>query len=258
MRLNDQSVSQIIFYPRGEPFGDKSVGIPTSTQCNDAQVSGYLHLAQASEALMLFFHGNGEIAADYDSLAPLYTGCGVSFWILDYRGYGRSTDSPSFMRMFSDAEAILADLPRIAAQVGREFQRIILMGRSLGSASAIHLAANHSSRLAGLVLDSPYANGLALIQRLGGPPVNRADIPGFVDNIDNISDCRLPTLIIHGANDQIIPFNDAQALYDFSPAEMKRLVRIENAGHNDLLWVGLDRYAGELQDFIHQINPTPG
>jgi len=155
MLLDEKSVTQYLFHPRGEDKGYSPQGIPTQTQCDGAVVCGYLHENRTSDTLLLFFHGNGEIAADYDSLVRLFTNCGVSYWVMDYRGYGRSTGAPSFSHMIQDAEKVLHDIPRLAKTLGREFRHTIVMGRSLGSASAIHLAATHADVLNGLILDSP-------------------------------------------------------------------------------------------------------
>lgn len=251
MMFNEEVVNKIIFYPRSESLGDLPIGILTTTRCDSDRVCGYLHIYPDSDTLILFFHGNGEIAAEYASLVPLYTGSGASFWVVDYRGYGRSSGSPSFSGMLSDAEILLADVPRIAGEYQLDIKRVIVMGRSLGSASAVHLAANLPDHLAGLILDSPFAYSHRLIQRLGGPLVKRVDIPGFEENLDKMQRCNLPTLIIHGANDQIIPVTESQALYNASQASNKRLLVIENAGHNDLLWVGLEKYSDALKEFLH-------
>ena len=97
MNLDDQRISRAVFYPRSEAHGYTPRGIATTTESGTVQICGYLHPDPSARALMLFFHGNGEIAADYDDLAEFYVGCGVSFWVLDYRGYGRSTGAPSYL-----------------------------------------------------------------------------------------------------------------------------------------------------------------
>jgi pimeloyl-ACP methyl ester carboxylesterase len=250
---DDEQVTRAVFHPRTEPHGYSPRGIPTITTADGAEVAGYLHESPESDTLLLFFHGNGEIAADYDSLASLYTDCGVSFWVVDYRGYGRSTGTPSFSCMFKDADAILEDVPRICAEIKREFNQIIVMGRSLGSASAIHLASVRSTALAGLILDSPYADGLALIKRIGGPAITREDAPGFLDNIDKMHRCELPTLIIHGTDDQVIPLADAKALFRVCPSEEKRILEVKGAGHNDLLLIGYAEYSKELKEYIGRL-----
>jgi len=53
-----------------------------------------------------FFHGNGEIVADYDEMAPVYTRMGINFLPVDYRGYGRSTGTPTITAMMSDCRRI--------------------------------------------------------------------------------------------------------------------------------------------------------
>jgi pimeloyl-ACP methyl ester carboxylesterase len=250
MILDDKSVTQAVFHPRPEDYGYSPKGIPTLTPSAGIQIAGYLHESKSSDTLLIFFHGNGEIAADYDSLISIYTDMGVSCWVIDYRGYGRSTGTPTFSAMLTDADAIFADVPRLETSVNRKFDQVIVMGRSLGSASAIHLASTHSSALAGLVLDSAYADGLALIARLGGPDISQNKVPGFKDNIHKIRRCQLPTLIIHGTDDWIIPVTDARALFKDCPDKSKQMVEINGAGHNDLLLVGFSEYCRRLKEYF--------
>jgi fermentation-respiration switch protein FrsA (DUF1100 family) len=60
----------------------------------------------------------------------------------------------------------------------------------------------------------------------------------------------LPLLVIHGENDTLIPVANGQALYDASPAAQKYLLRIAGAGHNDLMFVALDRYFRAITQFL--------
>jgi len=253
--LDSPRISRVVFHPRGEDDRYSPVGIATTTPCENAVISGYLHLNEKSDGLLLFFHGNGEISADYDTMAQVYLSLGVSCWFVDFRGYGRSTGTPAFSHMFSDAETLFRYIPRLRDLTGNSFKHLLVMGRSLGSASAIYLASIHHRDLDGLILDSPYAHGPDLIRRLGGPGIAPEELTGFEDNIDRIHQCTLPTLIIHGTDDFIIPFSEALALYRACRSPAKRLVEIEGAGHNDLLYHGMDTYLSALRDFINQIRP---
>ena len=255
MKPDDAIISRILFHSRAEEPGYVPEGIRTVTVSENARIGGYLHLHPTSDTLLFFFHGNGEIAADYDDIASFFTDCGVSFWCVDYRGYGKSTGLPAYRLMFDDADALLNDIPLLAQTVGRTFNRILVMGRSLGSASAIFLASRHASQLSGLLLDSPYADGLKLIYRLSGIALNRHDLPDFMDNIDLMRIADLPTLIIHGTVDQIIPISDARVLYNACGNTVKRLVEIEGAGHNDLMFRGADRYWSSVREHIIQTIP---
>ena len=252
MNSDDTIISRILFHPRGEDPDYVPEGIRTVTVSGNAEIGGYLHLHPTSDTLLLFFHGNGEIAAEYDDIASYFTGCGVSFWSVDYRGYGRSSGLPAYSLMLDDAQALLKDIPRMAQAVGRTFNRILVMGRSLGSASALFLASRHASKLCGLILDSPYADGLKLIYRLSGIALDRQDLPDFTDNLDFMREAGLPTLIIHGTVDRIIPISDAGALFNACQNPVRRLIEIDGAGHNDLMFRGVNRYWSAIREHLIQ------
>jgi fermentation-respiration switch protein FrsA (DUF1100 family) len=120
-----------------------------------------------------------------------------------------------------------------------------IMGRSLGSAAALEVvdAAGPENPPAGLIIESGFAYTFALIERIGF--VQLADAfesrDGF-GNLEKIARCRLPTLIIHGERDWIIPFSDGEALFEASAAAKKTLLPIPGAGHNDLMMVGQKAY----------------
>ena len=252
MHVDDPIVSQIVFHPRAEPLNQRSVGICTETVSGGEKIGGYLYLHPESRILTIFFHGNGEIAVDYDDLSQFYVAGGISFWVVDYRGYGKSTGTPSYTKMFVDAEAIFHDIEKIEKIYGRSFHKVMVMGRSLGSASAIYLASSHPDRVSALILDSPFSHGPALISRLGGPKLPAEALSGG-DNIDRIKTIRMPCLIIHGSQDWIIPISDAEALHKACPSQKKKLIKIEGAGHNDLLIRGFNIYFAEIKALIESI-----
>ncbi len=103
----------------------------------------------------------------------------------------------------------------------------------------------------GLVVESGFADTLGLLARIG-LPTKGLEIPQEWKNfnLEGISHVELPTLVIHGELDQIIPLRDGVALYEASRASRKQLVVIPRAGHNDLLWVGMKEYMGALASFI--------
>src|SRR5262249_157568 len=57
---------------------------------------------------ILYFHGNGEVVGDHDSIAPLYHRAGLDLFVVDYRGYGRSGGKPSFAALVEDAHPAAA------------------------------------------------------------------------------------------------------------------------------------------------------
>lgn len=250
--LDHPAVLRILFHPRRESR-EESVTAARVVHLRVApgiDLGGRLHVAEHDAPMILFWHGNGEIAADYDGIAGLYTGMGITFLVLDYRGYGVSDGKPTATALTADALAALERLPELFAESGIAPSRLYVMGRSMGSAAAIESAYSAPGGLAGLIIESGFAFTLPLVQRLGGfSPANTDEGQGF-GNHEKIAHVAVPTLIIHGEEDRIIPVSDGRALYRQSPAVEKRLLTIADAGHNDLMLVGQRAYFEAIRRFV--------
>lgn len=251
--LEDPLVLAFIFHPRQDspsPVLNPGVRDLTFQLSPEVQIGARFYGAEKSSPNLIFFHGNGEIASDYDDVAQLYAERGLNLLVLDYRGYGRSTGTPTLKNMLQDAMELMDPVSQWLAQEGYESARWV-MGRSLGSCPAIHVARHRADLLRGLVVESGFSDTLGLLQRIG-LPIRGLEIPpewrNF--NLEGIAHVELPTLVIHGEWDQIIPLGDGVALYEASKASRKELVVIPRAGHNDLLWVGMEQYMGALANFI--------
>jgi pimeloyl-ACP methyl ester carboxylesterase len=221
--------------------------IPVAPEIN---VGARFHCTSAEGTNILFFHGNGEIAADYDELGPIFNQMEINLLAVDYRGYGRSGGSPTVSAMMSDCHTILQYTRTWLAKNGHTGPTII-MGRSLGSASALELAAANAQELDGLVIESGFADAAALLRMLGVDPqqIGFNEQNGFV-HLNKIGCYAGPTLIIHAQYDHIIPFSDGQALFDASASATKKLVKIPGADHNSILMHGFDTYMASIQWLI--------
>ena len=126
-----------------------------------------------------------------------------------------------------------------------------IMGRSLGSASAVELAAEHPNAFAGLIIESGFAHTIALLQRLG-IDVRRMGIKDtdVFSNFNKIAAYNGPTLILHAQYDQIIPLSHGKDLFAASPAASKKLYIVDNADHNTIMMVAGRRYFDTIRDFI--------
>lgn len=245
-----------LFYPRREesffrPEGDvHDIHIPVDDQVT---IGARFHHAQKTAPTILFFHGNGEIVADYDEIAPIYAQTGVNFLPVDYRGYGRSTGTPTVTAMMRDSHVIFEYI-RNRLDEEEYTGPLIVMGRSLGSAPALELAAHYKDRIDGLIIESGFAYLLPLL-RLIGAPVSGMDISeeDGCRNIEKIRTFDKPTLIIHAQFDHIIPFIDGKDLYDASTARDKRILMIPEADHNTIFMRGFRAYMSAIVDFLHLI-----
>jgi alpha-beta hydrolase superfamily lysophospholipase len=258
--LDRPEVLGVLFHPRREPgIPQLSAGVYTVRLEVEENVSvgGKIFAAAPGAPVIIFFHGNGEIAADYAPIAPLFRRLGLTLFVIDYRGYGMSDGRPTSTALLRDAWAAYQRAGEVLAARGITAERVYLMGRSLGSAAVLEIAARQSENIAGLIIESGFARTFALIERLGGIrlPHAREDRDGF-GNLAKIAGVHLPTLIIHGEEDFIIPVEDGRDLYDASPAEEKHLITVPGAGHNDLMLIGRDTYFAAIAQFCG-VSTTP-
>ncbi len=244
-------ILQFIFHPR--PEASSSTLKPGVTEFMipvdpDVKVGARFYPAKPDDPIILFFHGNGEIVADYEDLAPFYTKGGINFWPVDFRGYGRSTGAPSVTTMMHDCHKVLAYVEKWLRENGYTGP-LIVMGRSLGSASALELATHYEEKIDGLIIESGFAYALPLLKLLGidTDAYNLTEEQGF-RNLDKIRNFKKPTLVIHAENDHIIPFGDGQALSDASPAAYNKLLKIPKADHNTLFAYGMQAYLEAVKD----------
>jgi pimeloyl-ACP methyl ester carboxylesterase len=220
---------------------------------DDVVVGARFHPAAATAPTIIFFHGNGEIVADYDELAPFYARQGLNFFPVDYRGYGRSTGVPTVSAMMRDCHTVLAFARQWLPEMGYRGP-LMVMGRSLGSASALELAAAYPEAVKALIVESGFADAGPLLQLLGVDlaAIGFQEMAGF-RNVDKIRAYPGPTLIIHAEHDHIIPLSDGQALYDASAAVHKTLLKIPHANHNDILLQGFGEYMAAIKGLAGKI-----
>jgi fermentation-respiration switch protein FrsA (DUF1100 family) len=246
-------ILMFLFHPRPEWGSPRSTGpfedllIPVE---GDVAIGARFHRAENQAPTILFFHGNGEIVADYDDLAQFYLNEGINFLPIDYRGYGRSGGRPTITAMIRDAHVVFGFVQEMLEERAHTGS-IILMGRSLGSASVLELAAHYQEHVDGLVVESGFAYSQPLLKLLG-VDMNALGVreeDGF-RNRDKISSFEKPTLIIHAEHDHIIPLPEGQALYDASPATDKRLLIIPGANHNDIFLKGITEYMAAIREFV--------
>jgi len=250
--LDNPFILSLVFYPRvARPHTSRLANVQDGTIPVEGDiVLGYrLYKHQADAPLVLFFHGNGEVASDYDDIAGYFQRAGASLLVVDYRGYGWSSGTPLLSALLTDVAAVHAALPSILQQAGLENAPLYLMGRSLGSAPAIHLAHLHPDSYRGLIIESGFAQVIPLLLRLGLPAHLLGELFDPIGNAEKIKSLQLPLLVIHGERDTIIPIEQGQQLYDLSPATDKHIVRMRAVGHNDLLG-DADRYFAAVKTFI--------
>lgn len=245
--LDRPDISMNAFYPRrnwtSTPSGAQDYAIPVA---DDISLSCRFFPVGQAQPTILFFYGNGETAADYDNIAPIYNQVGVNFFVADYRGYGQSGGLPTFSAMLADAHVVRDEVARVL-EAGGFTGGLYVMGRSMGRHAAFELAANSpEGTLKGVVIESGRPILGNFCQGLD-PNAAEALEAGYRAKVGSIN---LPALVIHGELDTLAPVEQAREMYESFASERKRILTIPGAGHNDLLYRGTNEYFMAIREFV--------
>jgi alpha-beta hydrolase superfamily lysophospholipase len=254
-KLDQPGVLQVIFHPRQEYDSEP----PPSAVDHDVvveegvRIGARFHMAGTGDPNILFFHGNGEIVADYDSIGPMYNEHGLSFLIVDYRGYGKSGGVPTVTSMMRDAHVVFKEVLNWL-QAENRTGPLVIMGRSLGSACAIELAASNEDDISGLIVESGFALTVPLLSCLGVDTqalgITEAD---GLKNHEKIAQFAKPTLIMHAQHDQFVPVMSAEILQVHCAARSKEFHMIPGADHNTIMMQAGKRYFETIKQFTNKI-----
>lgn len=247
--LDQPEVLLFVFYPRKDHWP----GPPDSTDHiipveEDVSIVCRFYPHGKTSPTIIYFHGNGEVVSDHDYVAPYYNELGINLFVPDYRGYGASGGTPTFRSMTRDTHTILNTFKNILNE-GDYSGNLFVMGRSLGSISAVELAFHHQDQFKGVILESGIASITNLMRHMGtyeafsNPPA--PDFP----NLAKIKSITLPTLILHGERDTMIPVSEAKTMYKHSAAKDKRLVLIQS-DHNDIMLLGMEEYFSSIRELV--------
>jgi fermentation-respiration switch protein FrsA (DUF1100 family) len=223
----------LIFVPTPYPKGNWR---PDGLKFEDAWFSasdgtrlhGWYVAHERPRAVVLFCHGNaGNVAQWADELRILHDRLGVSSLLFDYRGFGRSEGKPSEAGVLADARAARAWLARRA---GVAESQIVLMGRSLGGAVAVDLAATDGARA--LVLESTFTSMPDVAKTMFPLLPVRLLMQTQLNSVAKIGRYHGPLLQSHGTADRLIPYAIGRRLFD-AANEPKQFVPIPGGDHND-------------------------
>jgi pimeloyl-ACP methyl ester carboxylesterase len=123
----------------------------------------------------------------------------------------------------------------------------------MGRHAAFELGANPCAKLQGMIIESGRPSLAQFVHGLdaAAAEVLEAAYLGKIQAID------LPVLVIHGELDNLAPVQFAISMYEDFPSLMKRLVIVPGAGHNDLLYVGLNEYFSAIHEFVGRSASPP-
>ena len=233
------------------------IGLPFSplqlTTADGETLDGWFVPAPAqgqARGLVVFFHGNaGNIGHRLDYLR-MFHDLGLNTLIMDYRGYGRSSGTPSEGGTVLDAATVW----RHATQVlGFPSRRIVLFGESLGGGVAARLATE--TRPGALVLASTFTSVPDLGAELYPMMPIRLLARIRYDTLARLPQIACPLLVIHSRNDDVIPFAHGRRLFE-AATQPKLFLEIEGS-HNSGFVFGRKDWIRQLDGFLQRALPMP-
>lgn len=174
---------------------------------------------------VLLCHGNAGNVGDRVIHARVLRRAGFDVLLFDYRGYGKSTGSPSEEGTYRDVRAARRAL---LDQEGVEESRFLYAGESLGAAVALALALEAPPR--GLVMQSAFTS-VRDVARVHYAFIPRAAVPDAYPSLGRVGELEAPLLVLHGERDEIVPLAHGRALFEAAP-EPKEIRVFPGVGHD--------------------------
>ena len=252
MLIDDPWISRQIFYPRS------SRAEPTLVvEVPGARLACFYCQRYPEAGVLLHFHGNGELAAEYaEDYAELFLAMGINVCFAEYRGYGRSTGAPALGAMLPDGEHIVQAL-------GIPPARIVAFGRSLGSIYATELA-RRLPQLAAVIIESGVVDVAEALVSLIGTTADlpfteeelAAEIQTYVNLKSSLQSYRGKLLVLHASEDGLLDRSHAERLHAWAGSDDKTLVRFPEGNHNSILAVNYPEYLHHVKSFLDRAGVT--
>jgi alpha-beta hydrolase superfamily lysophospholipase len=241
---------------RGLEFEDVWLTVKGAAGDASERVHGWWLPARGPDApTLLYLHGTrGSLGRNLYRIAR-WRELGFSVLAIDYRGFGRSDgELPSENEVYADAQAAWDYVRKLTPDPRLRF----VYGHSLGGAVAIDLAMRNTD-VVGLIVESSFTSmsDMAARSRYGFLPVDLVLTQHF-DSLAKISRVSTPVLFIHGTDDRYVPPEMTERLFH-AAREPKRLLLVEDAGHNDASTRVLERDPEAIPELIRQVRTAqPG
>jgi uncharacterized protein len=209
--------------------GDAVVDVEVALSDGETNVAHFVPSSGARPDLtILYGHGNFGGVEHYLNRIGLLYETGANLFVVEYRGYGKSSDTnePTEEQTYDDAVRTRDALDGI-----EDAGAIMLYGFSVGTFSILEMAVRRPT--CGLFLEAPIASAQQFADKSTKVGLPSSFVTtGVYDNVAKIPALDAPLLVVHGTADDFIPIEDGEALFAAAP-EPKEFVPVPGAGHGN-------------------------
>ncbi|MCX7662018.1 MAG: alpha/beta hydrolase [Candidatus Omnitrophica bacterium] len=237
-------IKEIAFTPKDSGLNYEDIYFTTS---DNLKLNGWFIPAQNPCATLLYLHGNAGNISHRLELIQVFNQLNLNVFIIDYRGYGRSEGVPSEEGLYLDAEASYEYLVKTK---NLPENKIIIFGKSIGANVAVDLAKKKKPLC--LIIyggfTSAYEMGKVIFPFLD---IFRWLITIKFDAENKIKEIKIPKLIIHSIDDEIVPFRLGKKLFE-SANEPKDFLSLRG-GHNEAILSNKEEFIERIRSFLGKI-----
>lgn len=217
---------------------------------DDKRLASWWCPAENARGTMIVCHGNAGNMSDCIEGAELFLSMSLNVLLFDYRGYGESRGWPTEKGLYSDVQSAY-EYVLVRHEHMHESLPVLVYGRSLGGAVALHLAAQNE--LQGIIIESTFTSLPDMAKQL------YPSLPGWLcsqqyKNIDMIGQIDAPLLLSHSPADDLVPFSMGQKLFNAAPPD-KKFVTL-NGSHAAHGWTDTPSYKDALRRFVQTITTS--
>ena len=207
---------------------------------DNKKINGLLFHADSTKGLIFYLHGNAGNLSSWGEVARTYTDLGYDLFIIDYRGYGKSEGKITGQdQLYQDNQIAFNELKKKYSE-----DKIIVLGYSIGTGLAAHLASTNKPKL--LILQAPYYNLTDMMKH------TYSFVPTFLLKYkfatnEYLKNCTMPVVIFHGNQDEVIYYESSLKLQkEFKHSDT--LITLPGQGHNGM--TNNKEYKTELQKIL--------
>ena len=182
---------------------------------DSVQLTGiFLKPVVKPRATIFFLHGDSGNVSNYLFMVRPLVNDGFQVFMIDFRGYGKSTGTPSHINIAHDGQFVFDYLLK---RKDVKNTKVIIDGASIGTQEAVHLTKNNQHKIAALILDGTISSFTDIAVDQSSPAssnmIRQHVISPYSAKEDIKSIKNTPKLFIHSKEDEQIPFKEGELVY---------------------------------------------
>ncbi|MFA5167929.1 MAG: alpha/beta hydrolase [Candidatus Omnitrophota bacterium] len=206
-------------------------------------LNGWFVPSKGAKITILYCQGRSSNLSDTVPFIKFFHEMGLNVFAFDYRGFGNSSGKPSEQGLYKDVEAAYDYL---ITRKDIDKDKIVVYGKSLGGPVATHLCLKR--KLAALILEGCFPSLKTYVGDIGGFLPTEWLVSEKFDAVSRVKKIKIPKLIVHGMDDEVISFSEGRLLYN--KAALPKEFLSFNGGHDDNIYLTSEAYKDKLEEFF--------